>query len=673
MRAKTRRHIWGWIFLAPTLTLFAVFVAIPMVLALLLAFKNYAPAKGFWGSAWVGLGNFRDIFGNVLMRDRVIRAFKNTLLFTVIFVPINILASMVLASLIHSVSERAKNFYRAAFYLPTVTSAIIFAMIWRWLYDYNFGLLNWVLGWFGAGNINWLGDPRWSMWAVILAAIGVGPGGNILIYLAGLSQVPKECIEAARVDGANAIQRWWHITLPLVRPITLYLIVLNTIGSFQVFELVFMLTSGGPAGSSTVLVYEIYNLAFVNGFYGQAGALSLILLIVVTVFAVLQFRIFRTDVEVSRPPTLFEKMSDYVSAAIEYIAPRIWWLICAPIKGLRAMVRNFRKRITQLPSIAEQRPSRRSATFISHYATHIVLMPLALVFLVPMVWMFLSAFTPGVYLQSTPPDVRPTHFALDNYVKLASVTMLPRKTAPDVAARQIAQNVTPPIAHNLWDFVKRSKLVRWMGNTIYLALLITLLQSVLANLAAYPLAKIRFKGRGIVFSLLIASIMLPYQALIIPLFIVITNGIPDLTGIHLLNSHWALILPGMCSPVAIFLMRQYIKTLPVSLEEAARIDGCGEFGIWWRIILPLSKPILAAWGILCFTGIWKSFFWPFVVIGYEPYFPLEVGLQTIQQQHTVEYGLVMAGATISAVPMIIIFLIFQKQIVRGLTFGAVKG
>ena len=112
-------------FLAPVLVLFAVFFAIPMILALLLAFKNYMPAKGFLGSPWVGFGNFRDIFGNVLMRDRVFRAFRNTLLFTVIFVPVNIMASMIIASLIHSVSERAKNFYRAAFYLPTVTSAII--------------------------------------------------------------------------------------------------------------------------------------------------------------------------------------------------------------------------------------------------------------------------------------------------------------------------------------------------------------------------------------------------------------------------------------------------------------------------------------------------------------------------------------------------------------------
>jgi multiple sugar transport system permease protein len=670
VKERTQRQFQAWIFLAPALFFFFIFFAIPMFLALLLAFKNYIPSRGFLGSPWVGFHNFRDIFCNILMRDRVIRAFKNTLLFTVIFVPVNILASLILATLIHSVSEKAKNFYRAAFFLPTVSSAIIFGMIWRWLYDYNFGLLNWVLGIFGIDSINWVGDPRWSMWAVIIAAIGAGPGGNILIYLAGLSRIPKDCIEAAWVDGANPVQRWWYVTLPLLRPITLYLVVLNTIGSFQVFELVFMLTSGGPAGSSSVLVYEIYNLAFVNGFYGQAGALSLILLFLVTGFAILQFRMFRSDVEESRPPTFFEKVMDFFNSCIEKIASGVCIIIQAPYRLAKKHILKPEKREKNVFSV-------KTAAFFGKKAAHLVLIPLSILFLIPMIWMFLSAFTPGVYLQSTPPDVRPQNFAMDNYKKLLEITMSSRKESArkQPVNTQISKNTVEQnaIADGIVDFIKRSKLLRWMGNTIYLALLITFLQSILANLAAYPLAKINFKGRGFIFALLISSIMVPSQALLIPLFIVIINGIPAFTGINIINSHWALILPAMCSPVAIFLMRQYIRTLPASLEEAARIDGCSEFGIWWRIILPLSKPILAAWGILSFTGIWKSFFWPFVVIGHEPYFPLEVGLQTIQQQHTVEYGLVMAGATISAVPMILIFLIFQKHIVKGLTAGAVKG
>ena len=243
-------------------------------------------------------------------------------------------------------------------------------MIWRWLYDYNFGLLNWALSWFGVGKINWLGDPRWSMFAVILAAIGAGPGGNILIYLAGLARVPSECIEAARVDGANAVQRWWHVTLPLLRPITLYLVVLNTIGSFQVFELVFTLTSGGPASSSTVLVYEIYSLAFANGYYGQAGALSLLLLLIVTGFAVLQFKIFRTDLEETRPPTIFDKAIDGVSNLIEWTAGGVWNLIQIPSELLK-------KRRATARGTGQLRPKLRLRLlpFFTKNAAHVILMP----------------------------------------------------------------------------------------------------------------------------------------------------------------------------------------------------------------------------------------------------------------------------------------------------------
>src|SRR5690606_8840270 len=206
----------------------------------------------------------------------------------------------VVATLIHAAGTRSQGFYRAAFYLPTVTSAVVFAMIWKWLYDPNFGLLNYGLSLVGVDAINWTGDPDWAIWSVIIAALGAGPGANILIYLAALGSVPEDTLESARVDGANMLQRWWHVTIPALKPVTLYLLVLNTIGSFQVFELVFVLTSGGPAGSSTVIVYEIYNLAFAQGRYGVAGALALILLVIVLIFTGLQFFIFGRDATAAR-------------------------------------------------------------------------------------------------------------------------------------------------------------------------------------------------------------------------------------------------------------------------------------------------------------------------------------------------------------------------------------
>lgn len=273
-------------------------------------------------------------------------------------------------------------------------------------------------------------------------------------------------------------------------------------------------------------------------------------------------------------------------------------------------------------------------------AVHLVLLPLALLLLVPMAWMFLSAFTPNPLLQDTPPHISWSNLALDNYQRLL-------ERAPYIA--------------------------RWVWNTVYISITITAIQLLLACLGGYVFARMRFRGRGALFALLIASMMLPYQALVIPLYIVIGPWARRLLGVDLIDSHWAVILPGLVSPLGIFLMRQYISTLPGDLSDAARIDGCSEFAIWWRVILPLCKPVLAAWGILIFTWQWKNFFWPFIVLGTEKLFTLEVGLATLQQQNVTDHGLVMAGATISAVPMILVFLLFQRQIVRGLTFGTLKG
>jgi len=641
MKHSTQQTFWAYGMLAPALGLFALFIGLPMLLAFVIAFKRIDLAAGVASSPWVGGQNFLDLFSNALMAERIGRAFRNTLLFTVCFVPLNLLASLAIASMIHPLTERRQAFYRAAFYLPTVTSAVVFAMIWKWLYDPNFGLLNYALGWFGAGPIQWTGDPRWAMWAVILAALGAGPGGNVLIYLAALGSIPQDSMESARVDGANALQRWWFITLPLLKPVTLYLLVLNTIGSFQVFELVFILTSGGPAGSSTVIVYEIYDLAFGQGRYGVAGALSLILLAVVVVFALAQFRLLRSgasDTLGPAPGAMRDRFDRFWDAAGGLLG-----MFGAPRSPARRREPHKAAAAPPPPPRAPKVPSRAGAfarSLLRETPLHAILAPLALLFLIPMIWMFLSAFTPRIYLQATPPRISPAHFSLANYQLLL-------EKAPQIG--------------------------RWFWNSAYLSLTVTIVQTLLSCLTGYVFARMLFPGRKLLFSAFLASIMLPWQAMIIPLFLVISTGLRDWFGVDLINTHWAVLLPGLCSPVGIFLMRQYIQDLPADLEEAARIDGCNEFRIWLHVILPLCRPVLGAWGILTFTGVWKRCFWPFVVLGSESLFTLEVGLQTLQQQNTTDYGLVMAGATASAIPMILIFFLFQKQIVKGLTFGAVKG
>jgi multiple sugar transport system permease protein len=162
--------------------------------------------------------------------------------------------------------------------------------------------------------------------------------------------------------------------------------------------------------------------------------------------------------------------------------------------------------------------------------------------------------------------------------------------------------------------------------------------------------------------------MIPGQVTVIPLFLLFTRGL----GMH--DSFWAIVLPQIAAPVGIFLMRQYIQSLPSQLEDAARIDGCTEIGIFCRVIAPLSKPILGVWAIFTFIGAWKSFLWPLIITSDQNLYVLEVGLKTLQfNAGPRNMGVVMAASLLASVPMIAIFFAFQKHLTKGLTIGAVKG
>src|SRR5690606_700121 len=216
--------------------------------------------------------------------------------------------------------------------------------------------------------------------------------------------------------------------------------------------------------------------------------------------------------------------------------------------------------------------------------------------------------------------------------------------------------------------LRGGRLILWFENTFVAALMVTVLSVLFSAMAGYAFAKFNFPGREVLFWLIIATIMIPGQVTIIPLFLLVTRGLDW----H--NNIWAIVLPQVAAPVGIFLMRQYIRGLPTALEEAARIDGCSEPAIFTRVILPLSKPILAVWAIFTFIGAWKAFLWPLVVTSDQNLYLLEVGLKTLQfNAGPRNIGVVMAAALLASVPMIMTFFAFQKYLTKGLTIGGVKG
>jgi multiple sugar transport system permease protein len=212
---------------------------------------------------------------------------------------------------------------------------------------------------------------------------------------------------------------------------------------------------------------------------------------------------------------------------------------------------------------------------------------------------------------------------------------------------------------------EKTKIMRWLFNSLYIALVGTLAIVIIDTMAGYVLAKKKFPGQMIIFWMIISTMMIPEQVTLVPTFIMVQK-------LQLFDTHWALIFPNLALAFGVFLMRQFLLSIPDELIEAAKIDGASEWKIFWTIVVPLAKPAMAVLGIFTFVLIWNSFLWPIIVINDENLFTLPAGLKTLQDANLASFKLLMTGATVAAVPMIIFFLMFQRYFIKGLTLGGVK-
>jgi len=289
--AALRRYGWSYLFVLPTFALFVVFTLLPVVQGLALSLQNARVT----GGEFIGLANFVTLAEDPVFRQ----ALGNTILYTTVVVAAQVNLALVVASLIQPLGARSRVFYRALFYLPLVNSAILVAIVWRWIFNANpFGLANTALGTIGLGPFLWIGSSEEALIAVILSAVLTIPGGGVVLYSAAIGSLPRELYEAAEVEGAGPFAKWWHITVPLLKPTTLYLLVVYTILAFQVFERVYIMTNGGGPNNATITIVQlIYSTAFQFGRYGLASAMAVVLFVMAIAVAVVQFRALRSDVE----------------------------------------------------------------------------------------------------------------------------------------------------------------------------------------------------------------------------------------------------------------------------------------------------------------------------------------------------------------------------------------
>jgi len=276
-------------FLSPTMIVFSVFVLFPVVFSFYLSFQEWNMFGG--KRVFIGLTNYAAILRSTEFWD----VLKNTVVYTVGTVPLNMVLSLVIAFFLNK-KLAGRKLLRTAFFTPVIMSSVAAAVIWRWVYEPNFGLANYLLGVFHIPAVNWLNDPTAAMFALIVMGVWKSFGFNMVLFSAGLQGIPKHYYEAAEIDGAGRWRRFWNITIPLLSPTTFFVLVMTVIGSFQVFDTVYVLTSGGPLGSTKVLVFYLYEHAFKYFDMGYASAVAYLLFAIVFILTMVQTRYLRDKV-----------------------------------------------------------------------------------------------------------------------------------------------------------------------------------------------------------------------------------------------------------------------------------------------------------------------------------------------------------------------------------------
>ncbi|MCI0512373.1 carbohydrate ABC transporter permease [candidate division KSB1 bacterium] len=276
-------------------------------------------------------------------------------------------------------------------------------------------------------------------------------------------------------------------------------------------------------------------------------------------------------------------------------------------------------------------PQSNLRTRLSSWGLHVSMLGIGLFCLLPFLWMLSASFMPTGEASSFPPRFLPHRVTLAQYLFL----------------------------------FQRLSLGRFFLNSLILAISVTLVSLLVNSMAGYALAKFTFRGKRQLFVFLLASMIIPGQITMLPVFLLLNK-------LGLLNTYFGIIIPGMASIFGIFLIRQYLQSIPDSLLEAARIDGASNFSIYWRIVLPLAAPVLVTLALFTFMGTWNDFLWPLVVMTREEMYTLPVAIANLMGEHAPDPELMMAGSVITILPVLIVFLALQKYYIRGILLGGVK-
>lgn len=282
---RVQQKDWApYVFLAPTLIFFLVFFLLPILFSLYLTFTRW---NGFSAPSWVGLENYNFLLQDVTFRNSLVRTFVFTFGTVLVGIPLALCVAFTFTQ------SRLKPLWRSLYWLPMITNVVAVAFLWQFILDGRYGLFNRVLGVVGLSGPDWLSNPTFALWAVIIVAVWTELGKNMLLFSAGLEGIDESYYDAAQTDGANLWRTFWQVTLPLLRPTLLFVTVTSFISGMGSFALILVLTGGGPVQSTNVTALYMYQLAFQDLRMGRASAAAFILFVIIFALTLVQLRLFR--------------------------------------------------------------------------------------------------------------------------------------------------------------------------------------------------------------------------------------------------------------------------------------------------------------------------------------------------------------------------------------------
>ncbi len=619
----------AYVFFLPTALLLFGLIGYPIVRALFLSFFNVV---GVREGPFVGLQNYQNLWADDFFRRSIMTTITFTFWSEIFKFSLGLLAALLLHNL-----PRWGAVLGGIILLPYIIPEVVRALAWRILLDPLFGALNYVLV-----NVlhvldkgpSWLGDGQTALPSVTGVNVWAGIPFFIILFLAGLKSIDRELYDAAAVDGATAWRRFLHVTLPGLRYVIIVTVLLSTIFTFNSFTLTYLLTSGGPGGATrlyAILAYEYVGALRYSA--GVAVAMTVAPFLFLLILFLGRYMMRREDVaQGAEDDSLAWRVAMLVLWPVRMLmrgVMAIFWFINGIGETVAGAI-NRAVHSTGAHKLIRSRGTRRTNLVIMYALISVVLF----VEIVPFYFIFVTAFKSTLQIQQIQNMFWPSPWTFDHFTFLFTQTQFST----------------------------------WYMNTVVVAAVSTLISLFAAGLGAYALVRLRWRGASPLSTTVLIAYLMPATLLFIPLYAILVQ-------LRLINTQFALMLtyPSVVLPFATWLLMGYYRSIPEELEDAAQIDGCNRFQAYYLVVLPLVRPALLAVTMFSVTQAWNEYLFAKTFLRSGEVFTLPVGLGQMIVADVQPWGELMAASLLTALPVIIIYMLGQRFMVAGLTAGSVKG